>query len=184
MEWTKFFQINTTENKFSDEATSTEVPEEDEGETQTTLDTDTTNMPDEPVISLHALTNISSPQNLKIQGFIKHQLVVVLIDSGSTHNFVYKRVVEVVHCFVRAVSHFQGFIVDVGTMKCEEFYENIKLQMGDYHLKTQMFAMEMGGCDIFLGAIWLHTLVPIIMEFHEIYVSFKQNDHTYTLRGL
>ena len=62
------------------------------------------------------------------------------------------------------ISNFQVLIVDGGTMKCEGYYENIKLQMGDYHLKTHMFTIEMGGCDIILGAEWLRTLGPITMD--------------------
>jgi hypothetical protein len=28
--------------------------------------------------------------------------------------------------------------------------ENVRLQMGDFSLKTHMFAIELGGCDIVL----------------------------------
>jgi hypothetical protein len=42
----------------------------------------------------------------------------------------------------------------------------------------------MGGCDIFLGIEWLHTLGPITMDYQELYMRFTQEDHTYTLRGL
>lgn len=47
-----------------------------------------------------------------------------------------------------------------------------------------MFAINMGGCDIVLGAEWLYTLNPITMDFQELYMRFKQNDHTHTFRGL
>lgn len=41
-----------------------------------------------PQVSLSAMTGISQPQNLKLKGHIKNNNVVVLIDSGSTHNFL------------------------------------------------------------------------------------------------
>lgn len=69
-------------------------------------------------------------------------------------------------------------------MKCEGRCENVKLQMGDYQLKTHMFAIHMGGCDIVLGAEWLRTLGPITMDFQELYMSFKQKNSSHTLRGL
>lgn len=58
-------------------------------------------------------------------------------------------------------------------MKCENYYEKIKIQMGDYHIKTHMFAINMGGCDIVLGAEWLRTLDLVTMDFQELYMSFK-----------
>ena len=41
-----------------------------------------------PTISCNALARISTPQTLKIEGYIKKKKVIVLIDSGSTHNSI------------------------------------------------------------------------------------------------
>jgi len=71
-----------------------------------------------------------------------------------------------------------------GTMKYGGCCESVRLQMGDYHLKTHMFAIEMGGCDIVLGAKWLRTLGLVTMDFEELYMSFTQDSHTHTLKGL
>eukprot|EP00253_Pinus_taeda_P012815 PITA_12815 len=174
----KLFQIDATDHSSSEEAPPLEEPEEEEEDNQQE------NVPEELVISLHALAGISSPQNLKIRGFIKHRLVVVLIDSHSTHNFIHQRVTKAMHCFVQAVSNFQVQIAYGGEMKCEGRCENVKLQMGDYQLKTHMFSIHMGGCDIVLGVEWLRTLGPITKDFQELYMSFKQNNHTHTLHGL
>ena len=44
---------------------------------------------DSPTISLHALTGSIKHQTMRVQGFLGHQKVNVLIDSRSTHNFVH-----------------------------------------------------------------------------------------------
>jgi hypothetical protein len=62
--------------------------------------------------------------------------------------------------------------------------ENVKLQMGDYQLKTHLFSINMGGCDIVLGEEWLHTLGPVTMDFKELYMSFTKEGHVHTLRGI
>ena len=41
-------------------------------------------------ISCNALAGITTPQSLKIEGHIKKKKVIVLIDSGSTHNFTHQ----------------------------------------------------------------------------------------------
>ena len=43
-------------------------------------------------------------------------------------------------------------------MKYGVHCENVKFQLGNYHLKTHMFSIDMGGCDILLGVEWLCTL--------------------------
>jgi hypothetical protein len=46
----------------------------------------------EPIISLNALTSFSAPQTLKLIGYIKHQKVIILDDSGSTHSLIHHRI--------------------------------------------------------------------------------------------
>jgi len=105
--------------------------------------------------------------------------VMVLIEYGSTHNFIHRRVIENVNCFVRPVSNFQILIVNGGTIKCGGRCENVKIQMADYNLKTHMFAIAMGGWDIVLGVEWLRTLGKITMDYQELYMRFTQDAHLY-----
>ena len=43
-------------------------------------------------IYVHALAGLSAPQTMKIVGYMKKKKVIVLIDSGSTHNFIDKKI--------------------------------------------------------------------------------------------
>ena len=53
-----------------------------------------------PTISCHELAGISTPQTLKIEGYIKKKKVAMLIDYGSTHNFIHCKLAKVLNCFV------------------------------------------------------------------------------------
>ena len=75
-------------------------------------------------------------------------------------------------------------IANGGMMPCGGHCENVRLQLGDYHLKTHMFSIVMGGCDIVLGEELLCTLGLVTMDFKELYLSFTQNSHTHTLKGI
>jgi hypothetical protein len=122
----------------------------------------------EPVIYLNALTSFSAPQTLKIIGYIKHQKIIILVDSGNTHNFIHRHIAQETHCYIHAINNFQIMIANGGSMKCGGRCENVCLQIGDYHLKSHMFSIDMGGCDIVLGADWLRTLGPILMDFKDL----------------
>jgi hypothetical protein len=58
-------------------------------------------------------------------------------------------------------------------MKCWGECENVWIQIGQYHLKSHMFSIDMGGCDIVLGVKWLHTLGPILMAFKDLTMQFQ-----------
>jgi hypothetical protein len=106
----------------------------------------------EPVISLNGLVGFSAPQTLKLIGYIKHRKAIILVDSGSTHNFIHRRIAQETNCHIRAANNFQILISNGGSMKCGGRCENVHLQIGDYHLKSHTFSIDMGSCDIVLGA--------------------------------
>jgi hypothetical protein len=126
----------------------------------------------EPVISLNVITGLSTPQTLKLIGYIKHQKVIILVDSGSTHNFIHLRITQETHCYIHVVKNFQIMTTNGGSMKCGGHCENVHLQNGNYHLKSHMFSIDMGGCGIVLGAVWLRTLGPILMDFKALTMQF------------
>jgi hypothetical protein len=138
----------------------------------------------EPIISLNALTGFSTPQTLKLIDYIKHRKFIILVDSGSTHKFIHRCIAQETHCYIHAINNFQIMIAKGGSMKCGGRCENVCLQIGDYHLKSRMFAIDMGGCDIVLGADWLRNLGPILMDFKELTMQFDQEGHQYKFQGI
>jgi hypothetical protein len=139
---------------------------------------------EEPIISLNALSGFYAPQTLKLIGYIKHRKVIILVDSGSTHNFIHHRITQEIHCYIHDVNNFQIMIANGVSMKCGGSYENVRLQIGDYNLKSDMFSIDMGGCDIVLGVEWLRTLGPILMDFQNLTMQFDQGGHKHKFQGI
>lgn len=57
----------------------------------------------EAIISLHVLLGGSTPQTLKIKGYIKYHQLVVLIDKGNTHKFIHRAKAKALHIFIHPV---------------------------------------------------------------------------------
>ena len=70
-------------------------------------------------------------------------------------------------------------IANGGSVKCGGRCENVCLQIGDYHLKSHMFSIDMGGCNIVLATDWIRNLGPIIMDFKDLKMQFDQEGHQY-----
>jgi hypothetical protein len=138
----------------------------------------------DPRISWHALTGFSAPQTLKLIGYIKHRKVIILVDSGSTHNFIHRHISQETNCYIHVVNNFQIMIDNGGSMKCGGHCENVLLQNKHYHLKYHMFSIDMGGSDIVLGVEWLCTLGPILMDFKELTMQLQQEGQRYQFQGL
>ena len=84
-------------------------------------------------ISCNALAGITNPHTLKIEGHIKKKKVIVLIDSGSTHNFIHCKVAKELNCFLYPAPECQVMVANGGTINCSGKCHNIKLTMGDMY---------------------------------------------------
>jgi hypothetical protein len=124
-------------------------------------------------ISLNAPTRLSAPQTLKLIGYIKNQKVIILVDSGITHNFIHCHIAQETNFYICAFNNFQIMISNGGSMKCRGCCENVHLQIGLYHMISHMFVIDIGGCDIVLVVEWLRTPGPFLMDFKELTMQFN-----------
>jgi hypothetical protein len=137
-----------------------------------------------PTISCNALAGISTPQTLKIEGYIKKKKVIVLIDSGSTHNFIHYKLAKDLNCFVYPAPKFQVMIADGGTINCSGKCNKINLTMGEYVMNSPMIAIPMGGADVVLGIQWLQSLGTVAFNFQEHFMKFSLEGKEIELRGI
>ena len=96
----------------------------------------------------------------------------MLIDSGSTHNFIHCKVAKELNCFLYPTSQFQVMVENRGTINFYGKFHNIKLTMGEYVLNSPMLSSPMGGADVVLGVQWLQSLGTIAFNFQELFLNF------------
>ena len=75
----------------------------------------------------------------------------MLIDFGSTHNFIHSKIANDLNCFIYPAPEFQVMVENGSAIKCSGKCHNIKLSMGEYELNSPMISIPMGGVDVVLG---------------------------------
>jgi hypothetical protein len=136
-----------------------------------------------PTISCHALARISIPQTLNIEGHIKNKKVIVLIDSGSTHNFIHYKLAKSLSCFIYPVPTFQVMIADRGTTNSSGKCHKINITMGEYVTNIPMIYIPMGGTDIILGVQWLQSFKTVDFNFQDLFMKFSLEGNEIELSG-
>jgi len=104
-----------------------------------------------PTTSCNALARITTPQTIKIEGQIKKKRVILLIDLGSTHNFIHYKIAKALNCFLYPAPECQVMVANGGMINFSRKCHNIKLFMGEYVLNSPMISTPMGGADVVLG---------------------------------
>lgn len=139
--------------------------------------------PEVTSISMHSFLGQSSPTTTKIRGSVGKTGVVVLIDSGATHNFISPDVVK--RAQLQTVSD-RKFTVLVGTglqVQGSSVCKNVLLQLQEIQIESDFILFEPGGADMILGVQWLRTLGKCEVDWEEKILSFVTSSWRVTLRG-
>ena len=107
----------------------------------------------------------------------------MLIDSGSTHNFIHCKVAKELNCFLYPAPECQVMVANGGTINFSGKCHNIKLSMGEYVLTSPMLSIPMGGADVVLGVQWLQSLGTIDFNFQELFMKFSMEGKEVKLMG-
>jgi hypothetical protein len=137
-----------------------------------------------PEISLHAISGTPTPHTMRVVGFIRGQMVVILIDSGSTHNFLDPSIVKKTQLSILSHTRITVKVANGDTIQSEGQCSDVSLKVQGVILTTEFYILSLGGCDMVLGVQWLQTLGPIIWDFLQLTMRFTLFGKPIILTGL
>jgi hypothetical protein len=138
----------------------------------------------EPAISLHAIARPMSPNTMRLVGFIQNQRVVILVDSGSTHNFVDPAVLLKIPLLVVPTPKLHVKVANGAKVMSGGRCQSVALRLQFNTFITNFYILTLKGYDVVLGIEWLRTLRPILWNFDSLTMQFQWGEHTVTLNSL
>jgi len=120
-----------------------------------------------PEISLNAITGTPHPKTMRLVGFLRLQLVVILIDSDSTHNFIDTKLAATLGIRPLVQDAIRVKIANGEEITSPGCCKEVEVKIQGSSFCTDLFILPLVGCDAVLGIQWLRTLgpIPLRMEF-------------------
>ncbi|XP_062108212.1 uncharacterized protein LOC133819070 [Humulus lupulus] len=134
-------------------------------------------------LSLNSLVGISSAHTMKLAGHIGQQPVMVLIDSGATHNFISMDVVSATGIPITATTCYGVLLGTGGKVRTEGICAQVELDLGALRVVTDFLPLELGGADVILGIKWLETLGNMQVNWRTMIMKFEMAGTWITLQG-
>uniref|UniRef100_A0A2N9FZS8 Reverse transcriptase n=1 Tax=Fagus sylvatica TaxID=28930 RepID=A0A2N9FZS8_FAGSY len=148
-----------------------------------TISEETTEEISPPEISLHALTGISTPNTMRVCGMTNGKQVHILIDSGSTHNFVNSNFARKLECHSIIAPPFQVQVANGEALRCTAVYQTT-VEIQGYQFTTHLFALDLQGSDVVLGMQWLRSLGRVLHDWENLTMDFTMAGQHYHLSGI
>lgn len=113
-----------------------------------------------PTTSLNVMGGFSGSvlQTIRVIGKHKKNPIHILIDSGSTHNFVGISVIKGLDCRVKLINPVCITVANEQEMVCNHLCEQFKWEMQGHVFDADFLVLPIGGCEMVLGIHWLATL--------------------------
>jgi len=121
---------------------------------------------------------------LRLPGKIHNKDVVVLIDGGSTHNFIEQSLVERFGLTVDNGVKLEVVVANHDKLACVGRVRGLTIIIQGYTITTDFFVLPIAACPIVLGVQWLKTLGPIEIDFQNLTLGFHHAGSTHKLQGL
>ena len=134
-------------------------------------------------ISVQALDGSSAFQTMRVVGHHGKKMIHILIDSGSTHNFIdFNRALRL-DCRVEKTTPMWVRVADGGQLKCDSLIKGFTWKMQGVIFSADVFLLPLSGSDMVLGIQWLAALGPIVWDFQQLSMEFKHLGNKIKLRG-
>jgi hypothetical protein len=136
-------------------------------------------------VTIASINGVPKFNTFEMRGVLQGQKVSVLIDGGTSHNFIDSALLKRRHT---PIVEFEGFRVEVArgcTIPCDRYIPGMKLTLGRHDLVQDFYVMDLPHTNIILGVQWLSTLGPITTNYKTMEMSFiEENGKRVILRGL
>ncbi|XP_024027885.1 uncharacterized protein LOC112093511 [Morus notabilis] len=132
-------------------------------------------------VSLNSVAGFTPNHSMKIKGRIGEQDVVVLVDSGATHNFISNRMVEKIGLQLTDTGSF-GVTLGPGVLETSRgICKGLILSLQGIQVLDDFLPLDLGSTDVILRMKWLQTLGA--MKVNWKLLSMKVGNQPVILRG-
>lgn len=121
--------------------------------------------PESAALCVSSLLGFCPPNSMKVKGRLKNKEVVVLIDSGATHNFISEELVR--QLGLQGVPT-RDYTVQMGNddeVKSTGILKGLRLKLEGIDVMADFFPLKLGSTDLILGFQWLATLGDAVMNW-------------------
>ncbi|XP_077220277.1 uncharacterized protein LOC143854284 [Tasmannia lanceolata] len=140
-------------------------------------DTSTETLGDKPAeISFPALVGQQNPSTIPLTRVSTNHSLHVLIDNGSTHNFVKDQVAKIIKLPIVPPTPFRVLIGNGESLLCPKKCLDVKLNLQTPEFQFDLVLLPIKGADVILGIQWLEELQAVLecSSAHKLFAKLSK----------
>lgn len=136
------------------------------------MDVESNDEPETPGISLHAISGGNSPNTMKVLGRIQVVSTMVLLDSGSSHNFISEGLARKLGLQPTKNQSICVMVASGDKLTSKGICAGIAIKLGMFLTHADFYILPLESYDVVMGTHCLRTLGEILWDFSKLIMKF------------
>lgn len=103
------------------------------------------------------MVRLDSPKTLNVKGLIGSKEVVVLVDNGTTHNFIARALVEELQLLLNETDGYGVISGTRASIRGTKICINVEVSLGTITIVQDFLPIFLSSADVISGVQWLVT---------------------------
>ncbi|KAI9153745.1 hypothetical protein LWI28_015902 [Acer negundo] len=138
----------------------------------------------EAELSLNVMSGVSKPSTIRLMAWVGKFEVSMLVDSGSSHNFINVNIVRKIGLRGTVIEPFDVKVANGEKLKCEEVVHEVKMNVQGVRIVADLHVLSLVGVDMVLGNTWLKSIGKVVTDFDAMTMEFKLGERKKTWDAL
>ena len=139
---------------------------------------------EELLLSASALSGADHPKTIRLRAMVGNQVVIILLDSGSTHSFIDEGILDRLKLQPQSLQTALSVKVANGeVLPCKAELLELTWWIQGNTLSYPLKVVELGGHDIILGMDCLEQWSPMTCHWKEKWVQILYKRHRNKTKG-
>ncbi|XP_047176306.1 uncharacterized protein LOC124843572 [Vigna umbellata] len=134
-------------------------------------------------LSACSAEGLTQPKTMKLNGMIGDRGVLVLIDSGASHNFISRRLAEELKLSIEDTPPYQVSLGDGQRRETRGCCEKVEIILAEAAVEERLHLFELGGVDVILGVEWLAKLGEVMINWKEMTMGYNLEGKKVMIQG-
>ncbi|KAF7842448.1 Retrotransposable element Tf2 [Senna tora] len=135
-------------------------------------------------LSMNSIVGITGGRTMKLVGKIKGEEVLIMIDSGASHNFISTSLVDKMSLPKVKMSSYTVTVRDGHSVKSEGRCKKLKVELQGTTLMQDFYLFDLGEVDLILGMEWLKSLGEVSVNWKQLSIKYKLGGEMVSLKAV
>ncbi|WVZ48794.1 LOW QUALITY PROTEIN: hypothetical protein U9M48_000203 [Paspalum notatum var. saurae] len=135
-------------------------------------------------LSQEALSGSDGPRTLRMMGFIQDKVMLILVDSGSSHSFISQSLAQQLSGHSKLASPMSVRVANGAVLQRVTQLEAATWEVQGYQFSSDLKILPLQHFDLILGMDWLEAFSPMRVHWKQKWIAVPYLGSTAVLHGI